>query len=122
MESLDKGNKKIQYRIRDWGISRQRFWGCPIPMIKCDDCGDVPESEENLPVKLPENITIDKSGSPLSKLKSFYDCKCPICGKPAKRETDTLDTFFESSWYFARYASYNPVSYTHLTLPTICSV
>jgi len=107
MESLDKGNKKIQYRIRDWGISRQRFWGCPIPMIKCDDCGDVPENEENLPVKLPENITIDKSGSPLSKLKSFYDCKCPICGKPAKRETDTLDTFFESSWYFARYASYN---------------
>ena len=107
MESLDKGNKKIQYRIRDWGISRQRFWGCPIPMIKCDDCGDVPENEENLPVKLPENITIDKSGSPLSKLKSFYDCKCPICGKPAKRETDTLDTFFESSWYFARYASHN---------------
>ena len=107
IESLDKGNKKIQYRIRDWGISRQRFWGCPIPMIKCDDCGDVPENEENLPVKLPENITIDKSGSPLSKLKSFYDCKCPICGKPAKRETDTLDTFFESSWYFARYASYN---------------
>ena len=107
MESLDKGNKKIQYRIRDWGISRQRFWGCPIPMIKCDDCGDVPENEENLPVKLPENITIDKSGSPLSKLRSFYDCKCPICGKPAKRETDTLDTFFESSWYFARYASYN---------------
>ena len=107
MESLDKGNKKIQYRIRDWGISRQRFWGCPIPMIKCDDCGDVPENEENLPVKLPENITIDNSGSPLSKLKSFYDCKCPICGKPAKRETDTLDTFFESSWYFARYASHN---------------
>ena len=107
MESLDKGNKKIQYRIRDWGISRQRFWGCPIPMIKCDDCGDVPENEENLPVKLPENITIDKSGSPLSKLKSFYDCKCPICGKSAKRETDTLDTFFESSWYFARYASHN---------------
>ena len=107
MESLDKGNKKIQYRIRDWGISRQRFWGCPIPMIKCDDCGDVPENEENLPVKLPENISIDKSGSPLSKLKSFYDCKCPICGKSSKRETDTLDTFFESSWYFARYASHN---------------
>ena len=107
MESLDKGNKKIQYRIRDWGISRQRFWGCPIPMIKCDDCGDVPENEASLPVKLPENITIDKSGSPLSKLRSFYDCKCPICGKPAKRETDTLDTFFESSWYFARYASHN---------------
>ena len=107
MESLNKGNKKIQYRIRDWGISRQRFWGCPIPMIKCDDCGDVPENEENLPVKLPEKITIDKSGSPLNKLKSFYDCKCPICGKSAKRETDTLDTFFESSWYFARYASHN---------------
>ena len=107
MESLDKGSKKIQYRIRDWGISRQRFWGCPIPMIKCDDCGDVPENEENLPVKLPENISIDKSGSPLSKLKSFYDCKCPICGKSSKRETDTLDTFFESSWYFARYASHN---------------
>tara|TARA_B100000035_G_scaffold210907_1_gene180603 strand:- start:66367 stop:68793 length:2427 start_codon:yes stop_codon:yes gene_type:complete len=107
IEFLDKGNKKIQYRLRDWGISRQRFWGCPIPMIKCDDCGDVPESEENLPVRLPENITINKSGSPLSKLKSFYDCKCPICGKSAKRETDTLDTFFESSWYFARFASHD---------------
>jgi len=107
IESLNMGSKKIQYRLRDWGISRQRFWGCPIPMILCDECGDVPVNEEDLPIKLPENITIDESGSPLNKLKSFYECKCPICGKPAKRETDTLDTFFESSWYFARYASHD---------------
>ena len=107
IESLNMGSKKIQYRLRDWGISRQRFWGCPIPMILCDECGDVPVNEEDLPIKLPENITINESGSPLNKLKSFYECKCPICGKPAKRETDTLDTFFESSWYFARYASHD---------------
>ena len=107
IELLNTGNKKVQYRLRDWGISRQRFWGCPIPMIRCEICGDVPENEENLPIKLPENITIDDSGSPLNKLKSFLECICPKCGKKAHREADTLDTFFESSWYFARYTSYD---------------
>jgi leucyl-tRNA synthetase len=107
IELLNMGNKKVQYRLRDWGISRQRFWGCPIPMIRCEICGDVPENEENLPIKLPENITIDDSGSPLNKLKSFLECICPKCGKKAHREADTLDTFFESSWYFARYTSYD---------------
>ena len=107
IELLNMGNKKVQYRLRDWGISRQRFWGCPIPMIRCEICGDVPENEENLPIKLPENITIDDSGSPLNKLKSFLECICPKCGKEAHREADTLDTFFESSWYFARYTSYD---------------
>ncbi len=107
IELLNTGNKKVQYRLRDWGISRQRFWGCPIPMIRCEICGDVPENEENLPIKLPENITIDDSGSPLNKLKSFLECICPKCGKEAHREADTLDTFFESSWYFARYTSYD---------------
>ena len=107
IELLNMGNKKVQYRLRDWGISRQRFWGCPIPMIRCEICGDVPENEENLPIKLPENVTIDDSGSPLNKLKSFLECICPKCGKEAHREADTLDTFFESSWYFARYTSYD---------------
>ncbi len=107
IESIGMGNKKIQYRLRDWGVSRQRFWGCPIPMIKCSECGDVPEDEQNLPIKLPDDITIDDSGSPLNKLTSFLNCKCPVCGGNARRETDTLDTFFESSWYFARYTSHD---------------
>ena len=107
IESLKKGKGKIQYRIRDWGISRQRYWGCPIPMIYCEKCGDVPVDEKDLPIELPENIKIDAKGSPLKKLKDFTECKCPNCGSKAKRETDTLDTFFESSWYFARYASFD---------------
>jgi len=107
IESLKKGKGKIQYRIRDWGISRQRYWGCPIPMIYCEKCGDVPVDEKDLPIELPENIKIDGQGSPLKKLKEFIECNCPNCGSKAKRETDTLDTFFESSWYFARYASFN---------------
>lgn len=107
LEDLDKGKRKTNFRLRDWGISRQRFWGCPIPMIKCKNCGDVPVPEKDLPVELPKNIVIDSSGSPLKNLKSFLKCKCPICGSEAERETDTLDTFFESSWYFARYASYD---------------
>ena len=107
IHSMGKGGEKIQYRLRDWGVSRQRYWGCPIPMIKCNDCGDVPVNEADLPIKLPENIEIDTSGSPLKKILDFIKCKCPQCGKEAARETDTLDTFFESSWYFARYASYD---------------
>ena len=109
LESLGKGKKRIQFRIRDWGISRQRYWGCPIPMINCRDCGDVPVKENELPVTLPENITMNASevGSPLNKMPEFYSCICPKCGKEAKRETDTMDTFFESSWYFARYTCFD---------------
>ena len=107
LEAIKKGKRKVNFRLRDWGVSRQRFWGCPIPMIQCEKCGDVPAKEEDLPIKLPENISIDSSGSPLKKMGSFYQCNCPNCGAKAKRETDTLDTFFESSWYFARYASYD---------------
>ena len=109
LESLGKGKKRIQFRIRDWGISRQRYWGCPIPMIYCESCGDVPVKESELPVTLPENIKMNASevGSPLCKMPEFYSCVCPKCGKAAKRETDTMDTFFESSWYFARYACFD---------------
>ncbi len=98
------GNKKVQFRLRDWGISRQRYWGCPIPIIHCKSCGDVPVPDEALPVVLPENVEITGAGSPLARMPDFYECKCPKCGGDARRETDTMDTFFESSWYFLRYA------------------
>ena len=99
------GEKKVQFRLRDWGISRQRYWGCPIPIIHCATCGDVPVPDDQLPVVLPENVTITGAGSPLAKMPEFYECSCPKCGGKAKRETDTMDTFVESSWYYARYAS-----------------
>ena len=99
------GEKQVQWRLRDWGISRQRYWGCPIPIIHCPSCGDVPVPDADLPVVLPDNLVPDGTGNPLAKLPSFYDCKCPSCGQPAKRETDTMDTFVDSSWYFARFAS-----------------
>jgi leucyl-tRNA synthetase len=103
LESNDLGSETINYRIHDWGVSRQRYWGCPIPMIYCEDCGIVPEKEENLPVKLPENVLLDGVSSPLTTLPEFCETTCPACGKKAKRETDTFDTFMESSWYYARY-------------------
>ena len=101
------GQARTQFRLRDWGISRQRYWGCPIPIIHCQSCGDVPVPEDQLPVVLPEDVVPDGAGSPLARMPEFYECNCPKCGAPAKRETDTMDTFVESSWYFARYASPN---------------
>lgn len=99
------GEKKVQFRLRDWGVSRQRYWGCPIPMINCSSCGQVPVPEDQLPVVLPTDVVPDGSGNPLAKMPEFYETKCPTCGADARRETDTLDTFVESSWYYARYAS-----------------
>lgn len=98
------GEKRVHYRLRDWGISRQRYWGCPIPLIYCDACGVVPVPDEQLPVVLPEDLVPDGSGNPLAKTPSFYECSCPRCGQSARRETDTMDTFVDSSWYYIRYA------------------
>jgi leucyl-tRNA synthetase len=105
LQKKSLGQSRTQFRLRDWGISRQRYWGCPIPIVHCDTCGDVPVPEDQLPVVLPEDVVPDGAGSPLARMPEFYECACPKCGAPAKRETDTMDTFVESSWYYARYAS-----------------
>ncbi|MEM9797243.1 MAG: leucine--tRNA ligase [Pseudomonadota bacterium] len=99
------GQGVTKYRLRDWGLSRQRYWGCPIPVVHCDTCGVVPEKRENLPVKLPDDVTFDVPGNPLDRHPTWRDVPCPKCGKAAKRETDTMDTFVDSSWYFARFTS-----------------
>jgi leucyl-tRNA synthetase len=107
LASKNLGKRRTQYRLRDWGVSRQRYWGCPIPIVHCETCGEVPVPAEQLPVVLPEEVVMDGVGSPIKKDPSFYETTCPTCGGHATRETDTLDTFFESSWYFARYASFD---------------
>lgn len=107
LSAKNLGKRRTQYRLRDWGVSRQRYWGCPIPIIHCPSCGEVPVPAEQLPVVLPEDVVMDGVGSPIKKDPGFYETSCPTCGGKATRETDTLDTFFESSWYFARYASFD---------------
>jgi leucyl-tRNA synthetase len=103
-EKSGRGSRKVNYRLRDWGVSRQRYWGTPIPIIYCDDCDAVPVPDDQLPVVLPEDVVVKGTGSPLKDMPEFVDVACPKCGKDARRETDTFDTFVESSWYFARYA------------------
>ena len=103
LQKQGKGRKTINFRLRDWGVSRQRYWGCPIPMINCPACGPVPVPEDQLPVELPSDVVLEGSGSPLKKDRGFIETSCPGCGAAAERETDTFDTFFESSWYYARY-------------------
>ncbi len=110
LEKDDKGQRKTNFRLRDWGVSRQRYWGAPIPVIYCDDCGTVPVPEQDLPVELPRDVVLDGSQSPLVAHPTFSHADCPTCGKAARRETDTFDTFMESSWYFARFAGNNPDS------------
>lgn len=105
LEEIGRGRATVQYRLRDWGVSRQRYWGCPIPVIHCEHCGIVPVPEEDLPVTLPEDVSFDRPGNPLEHHPTWKHTTCPSCGQPALRETDTFDTFFESSWYFARFCA-----------------
>jgi len=114
-ESKAVGHGVTNYRLRDWGVSRQRYWGCPIPVIHCEACGVVPEAKENLPVELPYDVTFDIPGNPLDRHPTWRDCKCPKCGAAARRETDTMDTFVDSSWYYARFTA------PHAATPTVAA-
>ena len=105
IEAAGQGSRKINWRLRDWGVSRQRYWGCPIPVVHCAACGTVPERKENLPIALPMDVDFDRPGNPLDRHPTWRDCACPKCGAPARRETDTMDTFVDSSWYFARFTA-----------------
>jgi leucyl-tRNA synthetase len=105
LEGESRGRRRVNYRLRDWSVSRQRYWGCPVPMIDCPRCGPVPVPEDQLPVRLPEDVTLSGVGSPLKQMEAFVRVDCPRCGGEARRETDTFDTFFESSWYYARFCS-----------------
>ncbi|MGI9364868.1 MAG: leucine--tRNA ligase [Rhizobiaceae bacterium] len=110
-----QGTGETNFKLRDWGVSRQRYWGCPIPVVHCESCGVVPEREENLPVVLPDDVTFEKPGNPLDHHPTWRDVDCPSCGKAAKRETDTMDTFVDSSWYFARFADSKAKTPTNVT-------
>lgn len=108
------GQGVTKFRLRDWGLSRQRYWGCPIPVVHCDTCGVVPEKKENLPIRLPDDVTFDTPGNPLDRHPTWRDCTCPRCGAPARRETDTMDTFVDSSWYYARFTAPHAATPTDL--------
>jgi leucyl-tRNA synthetase len=114
-EANGYGKGVTKFRLRDWGISRQRYWGCPIPVVHCAACGVVPEKKENLPIRLPDDVSFDVPGNPLDRHPTWRDCACPSCGAPARRETDTMDTFVDSSWYYARFTS--PRAATPTSLP-----
>ncbi|QYX58653.1 leucine--tRNA ligase [Roseovarius sp. SCSIO 43702] len=112
-EANGVGQGVTKYRLRDWGLSRQRYWGCPIPVVHCPTCGVVPEKKENLPIRLPDDVSFDQPGNPLDRHPTWADCACPSCGEPARRETDTMDTFVDSSWYFVRFTA------PHANTPTV---